>query len=146
MNFPRYLFAYGTLLSRHIPTEIAPLMRHLRRVAQGWVRGRLFDLGEYPGAILEKTGNPIYGEVFELPPVQRFLSQLDAYEGFLPRQRKASLFVRERWPVMLNGGERRDCWVYVYKGPLQNARLIPSGRYRARRSARQLSASARVGL
>lgn len=131
MSSPRYLFVYGTLLPHHAPPEIARVLRHLRRVGKGSVRGRLYNLGEYPGAILSRSGNPISGEVFELPPVKRVLSQLDAYEGFEPDRRQTSLFVRELWPVTMSTGERRDCWVYVYNGPLETARLIRSGRYAA---------------
>ncbi len=147
MGSPRHLFVYGTLLPHHAPTEIAPVLRHLRRIGKGSVRGRLYDLGEYPGAILSRSGKPISGEVFELPPVNRVLSLLDAYEGFEPDRRKASLFVRERWPVTMSNGERLDCWVYVHNGQLEAARLIRSGRFAPRRPApKQNSTRAATGL
>jgi gamma-glutamylcyclotransferase (GGCT)/AIG2-like uncharacterized protein YtfP len=144
MAVPRHLFAYGTLMSRLAAPEIAGAMRHLRRVGHGTVRGRLYDVGEYPGAVLARTGNPISGEVFELPPVKRVLSLLDAYEGFTPKRRKTSQFVRERWPVTMSNGDRLDCWVYVYNGPLATARLIPSGRYLARRLRGKTSTSSEI--
>lgn len=133
MGSPRYLFVYGTLLPHRAPAEIAPLLRHLPHIGQGSVRGRLYDLGEYPGAILSRSGKLISGEVLQLPPAKRVLSLLDAYEGFEAHRRKASLFVRERWPVTMSNGERLDCWVYVYNGQLETARLIRSGRYAPRR-------------
>ena len=63
-----HLFVYGTLSPRHAPLEIAATVRRLRPVGQASVRGRLYDLGEYPGAVLsEKSRSVIRGEVFELP-------------------------------------------------------------------------------
>ena len=47
-----YLFAYGTLAEEHAPQEIAGTVTQLRYVGQGFVFGRLYDLGEYPGAVL----------------------------------------------------------------------------------------------
>lgn len=110
----RYLFSYGTLLPGHAPPEIAPTVRRLRRVGRGFVRGRLYDLGEYPGAVLSKTGPVIAGEVFELPDDREVLGRLDEYEGFDPAHPDASLFVRRKWTVTFKNGKKATCWVYAY--------------------------------
>ncbi|HEY1262905.1 MAG TPA: gamma-glutamylcyclotransferase family protein, partial [Terriglobales bacterium] len=72
----RYLFIYGTLSPRHAPAEISGAVRRLRRVGKGSVQGKLYDLGEYPGAVLSKSGNAISGEVFALPEDGELLSSL----------------------------------------------------------------------
>jgi gamma-glutamylcyclotransferase (GGCT)/AIG2-like uncharacterized protein YtfP len=133
-----HLFVYGTLSPRHAPPEIAATVRRLRPVGQASVRGRLYDLGEYPGAILSKTSRSVIrGEVFELPGDSQTLSSLDNYEGFEPRKPSSSLFVRRMWPVLMDDGTRLRCWVYVYNGDTRQAQPVRSGRYARRRGARR---------
>ena len=51
-----YLFAYGTLADDTAPKEIAAAMKRLKFAGEGFVFGRLYDIGEYPGAILSERG------------------------------------------------------------------------------------------
>jgi gamma-glutamylcyclotransferase (GGCT)/AIG2-like uncharacterized protein YtfP len=125
----RYLFSYGTLLPRLAPEEIRPAVRRLRRVGRGFVRGQLFDLGEYPGAILSRSGGPIVGFVFELPDDPAVLSQLDEYEGFDPAKPASSLFVRKRRQARLDDGRRVACWVYAYNKSTKAAQPMEGGDY-----------------
>ena len=107
-----HLFVYGTLSPQHAPPEILDAVRRLRPVGQAPVRGRLYDLGEYPGAILsEKSRSVIRGEVFELPGDQSTLTSLDSYEGIEPNKRSSSLFLRRTWPVTMDDGKRLRCGV-----------------------------------
>lgn len=132
----RYLFSYGTLLPEHAPAEIAPVVRSLRRVGPGRVRGRLYDLGEYPGAVLSRTGPVIVGQIFELPNDPRILEKLDKYEGFDPGRPRGNLFVRKRRLVNSDTGRRVWCWIYVYNRPPGNAPSMAGdfSKVRARRS------------
>ena len=133
-----HLFVYGTLSPRHAPPEIAATVRRLRPVGPASVRGHLYDLGEYPGAVLsEKSRSVIRGEVFELPGDQNTLTSLDTYEGFEPNKRSSSLFLRRVWPVTMDDGKRRRCWVYVYNGTMKNAQPLRNGRYSNRRTPRR---------
>jgi len=133
-----HLFVYGTLSPRHAPREIAATVRRLRPVGSASVRGRLYDLGKYPGAILSKSSRSVIrGEVFELPTDAQTLSSLDNYEGFEPGKPGSSLFVRRTWPVVMDDGTRLRCWVYVYNGAMKDAQPLRSGRYPRRRAARR---------
>ncbi len=123
----RYVFFYGTLLPRLAPAEIRPAVRRLRRVGRGSVRGQLFDLGEYPGAILTRSGPLIAGVVFELPDDPAALGQLDEYEGFDRAQPKSSLFVRKRRLAQLEDGRKVSVWVYAYNRPVKAARPVGGG-------------------
>jgi gamma-glutamylcyclotransferase (GGCT)/AIG2-like uncharacterized protein YtfP len=120
----RYLFSYGTLQPRLAPPEIKPTVRRLRRVGRGFIRGRLFDFGEYPGAVLSRTGPQIVGQIFELPDDPEVLHRLDEYEGFDEANPRRSLFVRKRCVVQLEDGKKIACWVYLYNQPLKAARPI----------------------
>jgi gamma-glutamylcyclotransferase (GGCT)/AIG2-like uncharacterized protein YtfP len=134
----QHLFVYGTLSPRHAPPEIAATVRRLRPVGQATVRGRLYDLGKYPGAVLnEKSRSLIRGEVFELPEDQSTLTSLDNYEGFEPGKRNSSLFLRRAYPVTMDDGKRVRCWVYVYNGTMKDALPVRNGRYLRRRIARR---------
>ena len=134
----RHLFVYGTLSPRHAPPEIAATVRRLRPVGPATVRGRLYDLGEYPGAVLSKNSRSlIRGEVFELPGDAQTLSSLDHYEEFEPEKPASSLFVRRAWPVVMEDGTRLRCWVYVYNGATKDAQPVQSGRYSRTRSTRR---------
>ncbi|HLV86919.1 MAG TPA: gamma-glutamylcyclotransferase family protein [Candidatus Sulfotelmatobacter sp.] len=130
-----HLFVYGTLSPRHAPPEIKATVRRLRPVGSASVRGHLYDLGEYPGAVLSKNSRSlIHGQVFELPEDAQTLSSLDDYEGFEPDKPTSSLFVRRTLPVKMEDGTRLRCWIYVYNGAVKDAAPLRNGRYSRRRS------------
>ena len=138
----QHLFVYGTLSPRHAPPEIAAAVGRLRPVGQASVRGRLYDLGEYPGAVLsEKSRSLIRGEVFELPDDKNTLSSLDNYEGFEPKKPSSSLFLRRARSVNMDDGSRLRCWVYIYNGATKGALPLRSGRYSRRRISRSRASS-----
>jgi len=132
----RYLFSYGTLQPRHAPAEIAPTVRRLRRVGKGSVRGRLYDLGDYPGAVLRRNGPQVIGQVFELPDDPEVLTRLDEYEGFDRSRPQGSLFVRKRCLVKLQNGKKLFCWMYAYNRPPGATPPLPSGDYSKHRNHR----------
>jgi gamma-glutamylcyclotransferase (GGCT)/AIG2-like uncharacterized protein YtfP len=118
----RHLFAYGTLQSGLAPVEIAPVVEKLRPVGEGFVDGKLYDLGDYPGAVLDPASAWIvYGTVYELPEDAEVLRQLDAYEG--PE------YVRIEQLVTLTAGGVVSCWVYDFQGRPGQERFVASGRY-----------------
>ncbi len=132
----KYLFVYGTLLPDHAPAEIMAVVRTFRPKGRGLARGRLYDLGEYPGAILDAASETeVSGEVFELPKDPQVLRSLDEYEGYDPANPEASLFVRRRCPVEVIGGGKIDCWVYAYNRDPGQAPLVSGGDYARFRSA-----------
>jgi gamma-glutamylcyclotransferase (GGCT)/AIG2-like uncharacterized protein YtfP len=117
------LFAYGTLRQGFAPAEIAGAAGRLRPVGRAVARGRLYDLGAYPGArfaVLTATTEAaagfenIEGEVYEVPDARTW-QELDAYEGFKASDPVASLFVRREIEVtMIDSGEDAVCWAYEY--------------------------------
>ncbi|HEX4067548.1 MAG TPA: gamma-glutamylcyclotransferase family protein [Acidobacteriaceae bacterium] len=120
-----YLFAYGTLRPDHSPDEIASSVARLRPVGEGFVHGRLYDLGDYPGAILDPASKrKISGMVFRLPKDETVLRKIDEYEEFDPRAPDKSLFVRRLHPVQLAAGKTLHCWVYVYNQEPGKARIV----------------------
>jgi gamma-glutamylcyclotransferase (GGCT)/AIG2-like uncharacterized protein YtfP len=100
------------------------------------VRGQLFDFGEYPGAVLNRNGSRIAGQIFELPDDPEVLNRLDEYEGFDRSDPKASLFVRKRRYVQLQDGTRVFCWIYSYNRPVKAARPLDGEAYSKARTQR----------
>lgn len=125
-----YLFIYGTLLPEYAPNEIADTVRRLSYVGPAYVHGRLYDLGEYPGVILDASSQTkISGHLFRLPQDQSVLKSLDSYEEFEPGNLEESLFVRKQTTVTLDEGRAIQCWIYVYNRDPGAAPLVLSGDY-----------------
>jgi gamma-glutamylcyclotransferase (GGCT)/AIG2-like uncharacterized protein YtfP len=123
-----YLFAYGTLQPGLVPAPMTEVAQKLTPVGKGFVRGALYDLGRYPGAIPD-AGSPdqISGTVVELPEDRDILRQLDAYEGFDPDSAETSEYVRQRQTVELADGRTLECWFYRYNLPVRASQIIASG-------------------
>src|SRR5215469_6727300 len=125
-----YLFVYGTLAKENAPRTIADTVRKLKYVGKGSISGRLYDLGEYPGAILGAgAGAKIFGEIYELPSDPKLLNRLDAYEDFDPKRPAKSLFVRRKTSISRPNRKRVKGWVYEYNRDVGTRPRIENERY-----------------
>ena len=133
-----HLFAYGTLQPGRAPAQIASLAATLRPVGEGFVRGVLYDLGGYPGAVPDANATgKIFGTVMELPEDPEILRRLDAYEECAPQSPETSEYVRELREVELVAGGSLMCWFYRYNWEVYESQVIASGAWA--RSASRLS-------
>jgi gamma-glutamylcyclotransferase (GGCT)/AIG2-like uncharacterized protein YtfP len=132
-----YLFLYGTLLADQAPDEVAEALKSLRRIGPAQVQGRLYDLGEYPGAILARPSSKtvVQGQLFELPTARTIWKELDQYEEFDPAKKENSLFVRTKTRARLTNGDEVNCWIYVYNDDPGTAPLVADGNYSKSRAA-----------
>ena len=90
------------------------------------VRGRLYNLGWYPGLYLCPNGEPVVGEVVTVTP--DVLARLDQIEGFQGCNQR-SLYHRVWLPKEI-WGDDGNCWTYVYAKPeseLNEEKRIVSG-------------------
>ena len=125
-----HLFLYGTLLPGKAPEEIAGVVKRFRRLGPASVRGKLYDFGEFPGAIIDQSCRTmIHGELVLLPADNRVFEVLDRYEEFDPLRPKRSLFIRKKAKVRLADGSSLEGWIYVYNRPPGNAKLVRGGDY-----------------
>ena len=121
------LFVYGTLRP-FVDIEMARwLRRNARYVGPATTRGRLYDLGAYPGMKSARGRRErVAGDVYRVTN-PRVLRVLDRYEDE---------FVRERCVVKLDRGGCCIAWTYRYRYGVARATRIASGDYRVhRRSA-----------
>ena len=127
-NGSPYLFVYGTLLDKQNEFG-AYLNANCTFYADGRFKGRLYDMGEYPGAVIDNKGsNYVHGKIYRLNNTKQVFKQLDHYEGFGPDEAQPNLFVREL--VSVEAAETAvACWVYLYNLPVNGFRLIESGVY-----------------
>lgn len=135
------IFSYGTLITGALsPAVDAALARHCVRRWEGSVKGQLFDLGPYPGALpAARREERVFGQVLELADAARVLPILDHYEGYNPRAPRDSLYIRE-WVrvVPVAGGGPVSAWIYWLNHRPPAGKRIPSGDYRvSRTSSRQ---------
>lgn len=132
MDTPSHLFVYGTLLPGLAPPLIREVVDRLEVVGTATVGGRLYNLGSYPGCVLDQAcGSLIHGMILAIPE-QEILERLDWYEGFVANDAQGSLFVRVTAEAKLADGREIEVWVYVYNRDVKDARLIEDGRYHRR--------------
>ena len=110
-------------------------------VGRGKIKGRLYDLGEYPAVISSVSEQLVRGEVYELRDPANAVDILDEYEEFFPLHPERSLFVRAVTPVMMDDGGETKAWVYFYNGQVDERKLIAGGDYRGK--SKQRSADTR---
>src|SRR5688572_534590 len=108
-----HLFVYGTLMSaarsRLGRGERARLFREGRSLGAAFARGRLYDLGRYPG--MTDPHGPrelVHGEVVLLDDPSRSFSWLDEYEGLE--------YTRAERRVWLASGDDLSAALYLYGG------------------------------
>ncbi len=125
----RHLFVYGTLRSECARGALAELMRRQRLIGQARVRGRLYDLGWYPGAVIDRESETeVCGQIYELTDGQA-LDALDVYEGYCPSDEGNSLFLRRETVAVLDDGRTVRCWIYVFNRDVSDAESIAGGDY-----------------
>ena len=125
-----HLFVFGTLRHGHARGVESSLLRGAVLVGAAWMRGRLYLVADYPGAIdADDPSSVVRGEVWRVED-ERILPELDAYEECGPEDPEPHLYRRERRPVTLAGGRSVDAWVYLYNRSLAGLAVIPSGDFR----------------
>ena len=111
------VFVYGTL-RRGGERAMSVRFPDSKFIADAEVRGSLYDLGAYPGLLLNESNSMVVGEVYEVD--DEILNELDDFEA-------SSSYWRKQAEVSL-GSDRRRCWVYEPDSEFYSPRtLITSG-------------------
>ncbi|RYY33831.1 MAG: gamma-glutamylcyclotransferase [Sphingobacteriaceae bacterium] len=119
-----YLFVYGTLLTTQNKFGLF-LAENSRFVSNAKIKGRLYDIGQYPGIVPDAGGSYAKGKVFELSSEIVF-DTLDGYEGISAENPAPYEYARILLPVETES-ETLLCWVYLYNWPIDKAILIEDG-------------------
>lgn len=124
-----YLFVYGTLRKAFTSGMHHLLAPHGEFVGHGRIRGQLYDVGGYPGAVESRRPDAgVFGEIYRLANPRRLLAELDQYEKCGPHFSPPYEYQRKVLPVRTSG-RRLDAWVYVYNRRVTHLRPIEGGDY-----------------
>jgi gamma-glutamylcyclotransferase (GGCT)/AIG2-like uncharacterized protein YtfP len=119
------LLVYGTLRLGYPNRWAKRLARSARHLGTARVPGRLYRVTWYPGLRLRgamgyrQADDWVTGDLFHLRNPAT-LADLDAYEGKHEYRRVIAT-------AMFPKGEKVRCWVYEYRGRVNEARRIVSG-------------------
>ncbi len=125
------LFVYGTLRRDVGAPAYALFAEHARYLDEGYVSGRMYDLGEYPGVVLSnQPGDRVFGEIYTLGTPEPTLALLDRYEGVAgTRGDQPPQYERLEVPVSSQSHGPATAWIYVYLLAIDDHARIPTGDY-----------------
>ncbi|HLG34575.1 MAG TPA: gamma-glutamylcyclotransferase family protein [Bacteroidia bacterium] len=132
------IFIYGSLItpSNNFSKKIIDNSDY---ISDGKVKGRLYLLGNYPGAVIEESEKSIHdikGKLFRLNNTG-VLKELDKYEQYFKSSPSKSLFIRRAVLVTDEEGIRHRAWIYIYNRPVDNRKSIRGGDYNRYRLSRR---------
>jgi gamma-glutamylcyclotransferase (GGCT)/AIG2-like uncharacterized protein YtfP len=111
------VFVYGTL-RRGGMRAMSMTFPNSQFIAEAKVSGSLYDLGAFPGLLLNESDSWVTGEVYEVD--DELLNKLDDIEA-------SSYYGRKQVEISL-GTLRRICWIYEPNPEFYSLRtLITSG-------------------
>jgi len=110
------VFVYGTL-RRGGARSMSIRFPNSKFIADAKVSGSLYDLGAYPGLLLNESNTFVVGEVYEVDDETLKLDDFEASSNYLRKQVEISL-----------GAHRTTCWTYEPNPEFYSPRtLITSG-------------------
>jgi len=124
------LFVYGSLRSGFHHPAFEYISRHFLFVGNGKIKGLVYDMGAYPGAIQTSTESSVIGEVYVIKNENEFdwaIAQLDDYEGVDAEEDETPLFKRALTEVYLGHVEKTTAWIYWFNGDITGKPVIASG-------------------
>jgi gamma-glutamylcyclotransferase (GGCT)/AIG2-like uncharacterized protein YtfP len=123
------VFVYGSLRSGFHHPAYTYISRYFTLLSDARVKGRLYDMGEYPAAIPSEMDSYIIGELYRINSAEEFewaMAQLDDYEGVNVEHGDTPLYRRERTIVYTNN-EQTTAWVYWFNRDISGAPPIETG-------------------
>jgi gamma-glutamylcyclotransferase (GGCT)/AIG2-like uncharacterized protein YtfP len=124
-----YLFVYGSLRSGFHNPAYEYVSRYFNFVDKARVKGKLFDLGEYPAAIPVESNDFIIGELYLIKNESEFswaIGQLDDYEGVNVEEGETQLYRRELTDIFIDKNIVK-AWIYWYNGDVSGKPVVGSG-------------------
>lgn len=124
-----HLFVYGSLLSGFNSPAYEYISRYFSLIGAAKVKGRLFDMGDYPAAVPASDEKFINGELYTIREKSEFswaITQLDDYEGVLVEAGEKPLYRREITEVFFQHAIV-PAWIYWFNGDVQGKPGIDGG-------------------
>ena len=124
-----YLFVYGSLRSGFKSSAYDYISKYFSLIAEGKVKGILYNMGIYPVAVATTNNYFIKGELYKIKNQDAFsfaIAQLDDYEGVNDTD-GTPLFRREKTIVTFADAPQQEAWVYFFIGDINGKEIIESG-------------------
>lgn len=124
-----YVFVYGSLRKGFHSPAYEYISRYFNFFGDAKVRGRLFDLGEYPAAVPVQDDSFIIGELYIVKDENEFswaIAQLDDYEGVIVEEGEHPLYRREIADIFIKDAIV-PAWIYWYNGDVTGKPVVSSG-------------------
>ena len=112
------IFVYGSLRSGFLHPAYEYISRYFTPVAEGKIKGRLYDMGDYPAALPTNEEAFITGELYNINHPDEFawaIAQLDDYEGLNTENDEPPMYRREQTVIYLPD-QTTEAWVYWFNG------------------------------
>ncbi len=124
-----HLFVYGTLRQVSQAPMSRVLASHSEYLDEGFIQGKLYDVGEYPAAILSTNKeHRVLGEIYKINN-NGLLKELDDYEGCSEAESAPHEYKRVKVEVKMSNKLRINAWMYAFNKPVKDLYLIESGDY-----------------
>jgi gamma-glutamylcyclotransferase (GGCT)/AIG2-like uncharacterized protein YtfP len=123
------LFVYGSLRSGFRSPAYEYISRYFTLAGEGKVRGRMYDMGEYPAAVPSEDDSFVIGELYIIKNENEFswaIGQIDDYEGVGAEPGEPQCYVRGVADVIINNSIT-PAWMYWYNGDTTGRPVIASG-------------------
>ena len=124
-----HVFVYGSLRKGFRSPAYEYISRFFNIAGEAKVKGKLYDLGEYPAATPTSEETFINGELYVVKYPSEFpwaIGQLDDYEGVNVEKGELQLYRREWINVSMNN-EVIPAWIYWYNGDVSGKPVVASG-------------------
>ncbi|OEU75677.1 MAG: hypothetical protein BA869_02845 [Desulfuromonadales bacterium C00003107] len=122
------LFVYGTLRQGAGHPSHRLLEKGAKLVGRGHMRGQLYEVKGYPGAICsDRDDGQVVGELYRLLEADSLLATLDVYEEAGEDYPEPREYQRCRVTVEREDKTKVVAWCYLYNRPAVGLRLIASG-------------------
>ncbi len=123
------LFVYGSLRSGFRNPIYEYLTKYFHLMGEAVVKGKLYDMGEYPIALPVDEEKFISGELYCVNNPLEFswaIGQLDDYEGLNTEEGQQPIYKREE-VVAYQKGQPVVAWIYWFNGVATGKPEIESG-------------------
>ncbi|MCD2453101.1 gamma-glutamylcyclotransferase [Methylicorpusculum oleiharenae] len=128
-----YLFVYGSL-RKGMPNAMAEWLEHQADwLETSFIKGQLFDIGDYPGAIsIPDCTDKVWGDIYRMDDdlsCANILGQLDEFEECTEHFSIPHEYLRIKTPVFRSNGQSLEAWFYLYNRPVERFKRITEGDY-----------------
>ncbi len=123
------LFVYGTLMKELQSPAHCQLLQSTSFLGRGCFPGRLYEVNNYPGAVLDESSPvSVSGQLFLIPD-QATLLALDSYEECSDDDPLPHEYSRTRITIKCDNDHNLLAWTYLYRLPTETLIEIPNGDY-----------------